>query len=284
MEYFKVDLYEYFGREKPENAKATLTCTLHEVISDISLQRKSPAMLVIPGGGYAECCQREAEPIATRFFSDGYNTFVLDYSVKPCVYPTAFQEAAMAMAYIRLEYKKLKIKQDNVAVVGFSAGGHLCGCLGAMFENECLDFLKENKQYVRPDAIILVYAVIEPYLSQGCRSTFCNLCGGENEEMYKELTLYNQVKPNSVPAFLVSTVGDKAAPCQNSLDMATAYNQNGVPFALHIYERGEHGMATVDRLTYHQDKNLKEFSMDCKGWIELALNWLSDDRRFHISH
>lgn len=283
MEYFKVDLYEYFGREKPKNAKATLTCTLHETIADISLNRKSPAMLIIPGGGYAECCQREAEPIAVRFFSAGYNTFILNYSVKPCVYPTAFQEAAMAMAYIRLEHEKLKIKQDNVGAVGFSAGGHLCGCLGTMFENENLEFLKENKQYVRPNAIILGYAVIEPYLSQGCKGTFFNLCGGEKKEMFKNLSLYNQVKNNSVPAFIVSTLGDKAVPCQNSLNMATAYNQNGVPFALHIYERGEHGMATVDRLTYRQDKNLEEFSIDCKGWIDLAINWLSDDRKFCVS-
>ena len=37
----------------------------------------SPGMLVCPGGGYSFCSPREAEIIAYRFLSEGFNCFVL---------------------------------------------------------------------------------------------------------------------------------------------------------------------------------------------------------------
>ena len=89
---------------------------------------------MIPGGGYCHVSGREAEPVALRFVAAGYSAFILRYSVFPCRFPTQLREAAMAMRYIRENAEKFGICKDMVAATGFSAGGHLCGMLGMLFD------------------------------------------------------------------------------------------------------------------------------------------------------
>ena len=92
------------------------------------------AMLVIPGGGYgAVCSDREGEPIALAFMAEGFNAFVLHYTVgrkKP--YPAQLREASLAMAHIRSHAEEYGIDPARVFTVGFSAGGHLAGSLAVM--------------------------------------------------------------------------------------------------------------------------------------------------------
>lgn len=274
LKTYTVDLYDYFKVKKPNGCKCELRCYISDVSKEYSEGRLRPAMLVIPGGGYAFCSDREGEPIALRYLAYGYNTFVIYYSVAPDVrYPVALQEAAMAMCYIRLNAKELGVRADNVAAVGFSAGGHLCGCLATLFEEKCLDFLGENKKLVRPDASLLIYPVIS-YTNHPHRGSFLNLTDSEEERIY--LSLENRVTEKSSPAFIVSTFGDGAVPCQNALAIANAYANIKVPFALHVFEKGEHGMSTVDYCTYYRSKNLSCASYDFPKWIELSLNFLKE--------
>ena len=87
MQTEKIDLYEYFGVKRPENGSGYLTTYVHDVSREVNIDRKSPAMLVIPGGGYAMVSFREDEPVALKYLSYGYNAFVLNYSVAPVRYP-----------------------------------------------------------------------------------------------------------------------------------------------------------------------------------------------------
>ena len=112
MKVERIDLYEYFGKQKPCGAEAFLTAYLHEVSEEYSANRMRPAMLIIPGGAYCSCCERESEPVAIEFLARGFNTFVLNYSVKDhsnVEYPYQLLEGCMAIAYIRENAKNLAV-------------------------------------------------------------------------------------------------------------------------------------------------------------------------------
>lgn len=89
--------------------------------------RIRPAILILPGGGYAMTSDREAEPVALQFLAKGFAVFVLRYSVQPSRYPVALLEAAEAMRLIRANADQWHVNPAQVAVLGFSAGGHLAG-------------------------------------------------------------------------------------------------------------------------------------------------------------
>ena len=108
---------------------AQLTCYLQDPCTEMPALDRCPAILIFPGGAYAFCSDREADPVALAFLNAGYNAFVLRYSVSQnCpveeVYTNAFAEAQEAMDYcIRTQRPAHRPGADRV--VGFSAGGHL---------------------------------------------------------------------------------------------------------------------------------------------------------------
>ena len=130
---------------------AQLTCYLQDPCTEMPALDRCPAILIFPGGAYAFCSDREADPVALAFLNAGYNAFVLRYSVSQnCpveeVYTNAFAEAQEAMDYLHQNAGDLHIDPEQIAVVGFSAGGHLAASVGTMGR-------------VRPAAMLLGYAV-----------------------------------------------------------------------------------------------------------------------------
>ena len=108
---------------------AQLTCYLQDPCTEMPALDRCPAILIFPGGAYAFCSDREADPVALAFLNAGYNAFVLRYSVSQnCpveeVYTNAFAEAQEAMDYLHQNAGDLHIDPEQIAVVGFSAGGH----------------------------------------------------------------------------------------------------------------------------------------------------------------
>ena len=147
-----IDLYEYFKIKRPENGIGYLYTYVQERFEEFSADRVRPAMVVIPGGGYAMTSDREGEAIAIAYLTKGFNSFVLKYSVKPVAYPYQLIEGCMAIAYVRENAEKLGIDKDLIAAIGFSAGGHLVISLA---EFSSTDFLKPlgivSKVSLRPD-------------------------------------------------------------------------------------------------------------------------------------
>lgn len=282
MKVFTVNLYDYFGFEKPENSAGELTCYIPNRAKEYGLNRSRPAMLVLPGGGYAYCSAREAEPVALKYLTKGYCTFVLEYSPAPFRYPTQHREAGMAMAYIRKEAENFGIRTDNVCAIGFSAGGHLCGCLATMYDSPVLDILGEDKSLVKPDACALMYPVVF-YGKKGHNWSFDAICG-DDEELKNSISLDKCVTENSVPAYIFSTVGDKTVPCKNSLALACAYEDKGVPFCLHIYEKGSHGLSvndiTSDKASVLETR-LPLTADNYNQWIDQVAVWL-EERGFAV--
>ena len=126
----KIDLYKWAGVERKGEEKGYLYSFRHMVVTEMNVRKTRPAILIFPGGGYCFVSQREGEPIALQYLAQGFDCFVLDYDIAPAHrYPVPLVQAGMAMMYLRREADKLNIDGEHIAAIGFSAGGHLCGCI-----------------------------------------------------------------------------------------------------------------------------------------------------------
>ncbi len=267
-----VDLYQFFGQKKPDGAQGTLRFYLPVIPEKLKTGRLRPAVLILPGGGYEHVSAREGEPVALRFLAKGWCAFVLEYSVAPRAYPVALREAAMAMRYIRENAAGFAVDPAQVAAAGFSAGGHLCGCLGTLYDGEAVADIG-RAETLRPDALGLCYPVAVAW-GRTHVGSFQNLCGGDTE-LRQQLSLEKLVRPDMPPAFLWHTRQDASVPCRNSLLLAEAMEEAGVPFVLHIYYRGEHGLSVADETVYSVAQ-LPAISRDVPGWPEAMLEFFRE--------
>lgn len=265
IDFKSVDLYEYFSLERKYNG-GTLNYCLH---SDGKMR---PLMLVIAGGAYEFLCFRENKPIANRFYENGYNVFYLDYSCgKGVEYPTALNETVMAVSYIREKYN------EKLGIIGFSAGGHLVG----QVSNDDIDagFLGERKKYfVQPDAVIYCYPVISTRKGLIHEDSFRNLLKSKYGEYIKKVSVEKMINGKSAPAFIFHCADDALVPVGNSLALATEYKTNGVPFELHIFPKGGHGVALPTEECWTKAEIL-EYGVDSKMiiWFDLCLAWLKNN-------
>ena len=273
-----IDLYDQYPRQfRGEGGRLAVYAL--SPIPKVDPEQTFPAILILPGGAYQWVSPREAEPVAMRFLAKGFSCFILDYSCAPARFPVALREAAMAMAFIRTHAKQYHIDPGHVAALGFSAGGHLCGTLGALFDGaEVADI--GSASLLRPDALVLCYPVS---VSRGRthRDSFLNLCG-DDQALMDRLSLDALVRPDMMPVFLWHTRTDESVPVDGTLRLSCALAEQGVPFALHVFAEGKHGLATADDLVYRQD-TLPPVSDGVKDWPELAVRFLWENG-FHIEN
>lgn len=251
-----------------ENIEPKPTLTTYVLDDPMEQNTKRPAVLVCPGGGYSFCSPREAEPIAMQYNAAGFHAFVLNYSVEPHGYPMALQEVSNAVQLIRKNAEEWFVESGHIAVIGFSAGGHLAGSLG-MFWNQ--EPVKTADLSNRPNAVILSYPVISTG-EQGHRDSFKRLCG-DNIELMAKMSLENQVTRDTPPMFIWHTVTDPVVPVENSLMLASALRKGNIPFELHLYQEGCHGLSTA---TPDVGVDGSGVSRNAQGWMELSVNWLRD--------
>jgi len=267
-----VDLYTHFQLPAPEQAVGKLTCYIPDPRETEVFLRSRPAVLILPGGGYHETSARESEPVALRFLAKGYCAFVLHYSCAPHRFPTALREAAMAMRYIRENADTWSIGTDKVAAIGFSAGGHLCGTLGMLYDcPEVRDL--GAAALLRPNALGLCYPVT---VSDGKAHTgsFNNLCG-DDTALRQRLSLVNLVRADMPPVFLWHTRDDSVVPVQGTLRLATALEEMDLPFALHIYRQGPHGLSVADEQVYPASA-IPQMAADVPGWIDAMVGFFAE--------
>ena len=255
-------------------AEATLTPIC---ISNTEELKMSPrrAVIVCPGGGYRFLSDREAEPIALSFLAAGFATFVLRYGVKENAKNyRPLKAAALAIRYVRENAEKYNVDPNYVFICGFSAGGHLAASSGVLWEHPVLDEVLADapRDIARPTGMILSYPVITagPLAHQG---SINNLCGKENpsDEERLPFSLEKHVTKSTPPAFLWHTVNDAIVPVQNSLMMAGALTEAGVPFEMHIWPAGPHGGALCNEITACGQSSY--LMPDAAEWISLAISW-----------
>lgn len=271
MESKIIDLYEYFNIPRNGAVAGYLTTYLRTPSLEIKAKIR-PAVLVIPGGAYTMVSDREGEPVALSFLSEGYGAFSLKYTTNSA-YPTPLIEACMAMVYIRENADKFGIDPNSVAAIGFSAGGHLTGMLATMSgEKEIEDALGDKCCLAKPNAVILSYPVItmEDKFTHGDTR---RIISGDGAVSYDKLSIEKRVTDNSVPAFIWHTMEDNCVPVENSLYLASAYKKAGVPFALHIFEKGFHGLSLCNEEVFDSEEKYNSFG-HVDRWFNLALDWL----------
>lgn len=234
---------EYFNEDKT----AGITAYLLDNSREMPNMDKRPAVLVIPGGAYAGCSDREAEPIAMLYALEGYHTFVLRYTVGKrgegdYKFEQPFADGERAVKYIRDNAENFGVIPDKIAAIGFSAGGHLCSALGTISKN-------------KPNALILAYPCIldeiNPILQCDVPST--------NE----------YVTADTPPSFIFHANDDGLVPVKHSLEFASALAANGVEFELHVFRNGGHGFSLATPVVCNGD-----FKPGTSEWGSMSVKWL----------
>ncbi len=203
------------------------------------------AIVICPGGGYAGLAAHEGQDYARFLNEQGIAGFVLKYRLATGGYhhPAMLQDAARALRTVRARAADWNLNPHRIGIMGSSAGGHLASTLVTHFDAG--DPSSEDpveRQSSRPDIGILCYAVITmgPFTHRGSKN---NLLGKEpSPELVQNLSNELQVKSNTPPCFIWHTWEDSAVPVENSLQFAQALRKAGVPFDLHIYQKGPHGL------------------------------------------
>lgn len=231
---------------------------------------KRPCIIICPGGGYGYCSERETEPIAVNFLSEGYNTFTIWYSVSPNRFPTQIREVAAVMELIYKNADNWNCDTSRIAIIGFSAGGHLAAHYSNAYNcAEIREIFPESKGI---NASILCYPVISADMSFTHAWSITNLLGHKpNAEEVEKFSCEKLVSSNTPPTFIWHTAEDDCVPVRNSLEYAKALSEHKIPFEMRIYPYGQHGLSTADSDT---NSNLSDGAARVNEWLTAVKGWL----------
>jgi len=248
-----------------DSEKANAKLFLHELSGEILIEKR-PVIIVCPGGGYGFTSDREADPVALEFMRMGYHVAVLRYSVAPFTYPSQLLEAKYLYHYLVENADSLNIDTEKIFVCGFSAGAHLAATLGT-----------DSDATIKLAGMILCYPVITSG-EFAHRGSFDNLLGEKKNDQASldMVSIEKRVTGRTPKTFIWTTYTDPAVPMENSLMMADALRKNDVPFELHIFSEGNHGLSLATEQTsapgYPQiEENVKHWVAMCERWIKTIL-------------
>ncbi|MGN1164636.1 MAG: alpha/beta hydrolase [Candidatus Ornithospirochaeta sp.] len=265
----------YIGRETPSGFRPCLTTYILDRTEGAPLR---PMVVIFPGGGYMMKAENwEGERVALEYNRAGFNAAVVDYPVSPDIHPYPLIAAAEAMCFVRENSEKLGIRKEMVVALGFSAGGHLAASLSTLWNKGILEEYGIDPVLARPDASVLCYPVITT--GKGTHiGSIENLTGTSDSESkeWKLLSLEDQVDSMTPPAFLWHTYEDSVVGVENSLSYAFSLRENGVPFELHIFGEGDHGLSlATEELVRTRSIFRREYR-----WLDLSVDWICS--LFHI--
>lgn len=229
-----------------EERNVTLDVYIPDVSPEMPNMNVKPAILVFPGGAYAFCSDREAEPVAFEFMAKGYNAFILRYSLNEnALFPNPLNDAIQALKLIRENCEKWHTDPHKIAVCGFSAGGHLAAAVSTMSEE-------------KPDACILGYPCILSKIGKVLAQPVPSL--------------ESLVTSETPPTFIASASDDDIVPIEHSLKYASALTEYKVPYEMHIFSRGGHGFSTSTEVVTVEER--REFVKNTVTWIPMCIEWL----------
>jgi acetyl esterase/lipase len=222
------------------------------------------AIVICPGGGYGGLAQHEGKDYAEWLAKNGVTGFVLKYRLGPGGYkhPRMLEDAARAVRTVRARASEWSIDPKRIGIMGSSAGGHLASTLLTHFDpgNSSAEDLID-RQSSRPDLGILCYPVITMVGSTTHLGSKKNLLGeNPSEELAKLLSNEQQVTKDTPPTFLWHTYEDTGVVPDNSILFALALQKNKVPYELHVYEKGKHGIGL---------SNGHPWTEQCLRWLKL---------------
>jgi len=228
------------------------------------------ALLVIPGGAYTFVSIRnEGVDIARVFNAAGYHVYVLAYRLPGEGWTdradVPLRDAQRALRLIRSRAGLDGFAEADVAVMGFSAGGHLAASLLTGFDERLGDAVDPIDQIsARPKAGLLIYPVISmapPYTHALSAQTL--LGNAPDRALIERRSPAMHVTDRTPPIFLAHSLDDKAVPYQNSMMMAEALTATGRAPETHLFAEGGHGYG------------LGPANGSAGLWPMLAQNWLA---------
>jgi acetyl esterase/lipase len=229
------------------------------------------AMIICPGGAYQNLADHEGHAIAVWLNTLGVTGVVLKYRLGPRYhYPVQWQDVSRAIRTVRARAAEWGVDPARVGVIGFSAGGHLAATIATHFDGgdpaarDPIDRLGS-----RPDLAVLAYPVIsmEPGITHALSRR--NVLGANpSADLATLLSNEKQVTPQTPPTFLFHTADDPVVPVENSERFAAALRAAHVPFELHIFAHGPHGVGLAeDDPVLHSWTTLLEHWLRTRGFV-----------------
>jgi acetyl esterase/lipase len=292
----------------PDREDVFLTTYIHDDSSEYPSGRRRPAVVVCPGGAYLGLSDREGEPVALQFAAAGYHAFVLNYSTffggnmagnfdigatregnPHAAFPGPLLDLGKAMLTIRANAGRWLVDADQVAVCGFSAGGHLAASLGVHWPDLFLaEALGAANHDFRPAGLILCYALTDylvmkrsAELIRKADPRLIDLWHLSNLAVFQKpepsldelnrVSTVNHVSEQTPPAFIWHTADDDLVPVSNAFHFAAALVEKGVPCELHVFENGPHGLGLADAGYAGKPEQVNE---PVRIWLQLAIAWL----------
>lgn len=245
----------------PGHEEATLEGYILDCELTLGQDVARPAVVVCPGGGYAYCSPREAEPVALRYAARGFHAFILRYSTGwDAADFSPLKEVSWVIGHLRENATNWHIDPNKIAVCGFSAGGHLALASGLLGEN-------------KPNAMILGYPAVNIPNFPGVNFMLQLLTGRKEvtDEDAAYFSLENHITDDAPPAFLMATSEDVLTG-YGALPVAQAYAKLGLGYELHIFQHGPHGYALADETS--ADGSSRYLNPAFAHWHDLSVQWL----------
>lgn len=236
---------------------------LQDDYDTLKAHKVRPALVICPGGAYRWRSPREKDPPAFEFLSMGYQVFILEYSCGPQAGECRpLRELAETVRLLRQNREQWRIDPEKIAVLGFSAGGHLAASLGAFWNDPGLALPSE----ARPDALVLCYPVVST--KEFAHAESADWVSGGDPALREKMHLWDRVTEDFPPTFLWHGGEDTSVPPENSLLLAVELRRHGVPFEYHLFGSGMHGISTCTQEVETPDPV-------CRAWVPLCKTWLN---------
>ena len=225
----------------------------------------APFVIVCPGGAYQIVSDsNEGKPFAEKLNEAGYNAFVLFYSVgyENARNPYPLNDVARAIRFIKDRADEFGVDKNRFALMGSSAGGHLCGIFSARYK-EFMTESYETAYDLRPSALLLVYPVIslENPTHELTQTNFLGLPNCQNDR--EAASVQRLVNEDYPPTFTWHNKDDASVSCENSIMLKQALDKYKVRNELMLFEKGGHGVGLAE-------------GTDAAGWIDCAISFLNE--------
>lgn len=230
----------------------------------VESKKKVPCVIVFPGGGYVGLADdHEGKQICELLNENGFYAFIFRYRLSPYHFPVQELDAKRAVRYVRANADKFGIDPHKIGIIGFSAGGHLVCMTGLRFDDGLDDGDEIDRVSSRPDNVCACYAVAsldKEITHLGTRKVV--LGDTDNDELAEKYTSDKIVPDDAPPFFIWHTAEDRGVDVRNSLRLATAFAEKKMPFELHVFPHGAHGLGLA-----------KSTPLAC-DWSDLYIKWL----------